>query len=198
MSDSLFGIKFEGGVVLAANASAAFSVLRIKDDEDRIMEIDDNKLIACAGPAGDFRNFLGMIKTEVELHKYQNHGTKMPVEAMCKFVRSELAYCLRKGPYQVDMLMAGHDEVTGNTTLKFCDYLAGMQEVNKGAHGYGAMFTYGLMDRYWKPKMTEAEALDLIEKCIEEMRVRFLLNSEHFKIKVVTAQGIKHVEQRKK
>lgn len=31
-------------------------------------------------------------------------------------------------------------------------------EASQAAHGYGAMFTLGLMDRYWKPDLTEAEA----------------------------------------
>merc|ERR1711865_676314 len=44
-----------------------------------------------------------------------------------------------------------------------------MEKVNKGAHGYGAMFTFGLMDRYWKPDMNLEECKDIIRKCIAEL-----------------------------
>lgn len=36
-----------------------------------MLEIDDNKVIGISGPDGDYRNFGGQIKLEVELYKYE-------------------------------------------------------------------------------------------------------------------------------
>ena len=44
----------------------------------------------------------------------------------------------------------------------------------KGAR-YGGFFTLGLLDRYWKPGLTEAECVDIIHKCIKEAKTRFTM-----------------------
>merc|ERR1712039_420346 len=103
--------------------------------------------------------------------------------------RNELAHALRRGPYQVDMLIAGYDG--DGPALYFLDYLASSEKVNKAAHGYGAYFALSIMDRYYKPDLTLDEAKDIIVKCIVEMQTRFLVHMGTFKCKVVTADGIR-------
>ena len=70
-----------------------------------------------------------------------------------------------------------------------------MQKLNKAAHGYGAYFTLGLMDRHWKPDITEEEGLALIRKCIKEMETRFIVNLTKFSIKIVNKDGVRALEQ---
>merc|ERR1719468_300027 len=111
----------------------------------------------------------------------------MSVKGATNFTRNELAHALRKGPYQVDMLIGGVDE--DGPQLYFMDYLASCEKVNKGAHGYGAMFTFGLMDRYYKENMSLDEAKDLIRKCITELETRFVMQLGKYKCKVVDKDG---------
>merc|ERR1719401_255584 len=103
--------------------------------------------MATSGPSADTTNFTEFISKNIRLHTLRT-GQEMTTKAAASFTRNELAYSLRKGPYQVDMLIAGVDD--GKPSLYFMDYLASMEKINKAAHGYGAMFTLGLMDRYWK------------------------------------------------
>lgn len=46
--DSLLGIKGDGFVLIAADASAGRSILVFKTDQDKIMELDSHKLLASA------------------------------------------------------------------------------------------------------------------------------------------------------
>ena len=39
--------------------------------------------------------------------------------------------------------------------------------------------------------MSEAEAKDVLEKCIAELQVRFLISQPNFKIKVVDKDGVR-------
>lgn len=39
--------------MIAADANAVSSVLKFKEDEDKILLIDDNKLLCLGGPVGD-------------------------------------------------------------------------------------------------------------------------------------------------
>jgi len=47
--------------------------------------------------------------------------------------------------------MAGYDEVGKKAELYYMDYLASMMALPYCAHGYGAHFTLGCMDAYYKP-----------------------------------------------
>ena len=46
--DSLLGIKGDGFVLMAADASAGRSILVFKTDQDKIMALDSHKLLASA------------------------------------------------------------------------------------------------------------------------------------------------------
>jgi len=52
----------------------------------------------------------------------------------------------------VNLLMAGFDKEAG-PELYFMDYLASLNKVPFGAHGYGSMFTVSIMDRHYHPGM---------------------------------------------
>ena len=61
-------------------------------------------------------------------------------------MRSELAYAIRKGPYQVNVLIAGFDKIDNCAKLYWLDYLGTLQQVNKGAHGYAGYFVNSVLD----------------------------------------------------
>lgn len=100
------------------------------------------------------------------------------------FSRSQMAQFLRKSPYNVNLLIGGYEEKKG-PSLYFMDYLASLHELPRCAHGYAAHFTLGLLDRFYKKDLTEAEGIDIIHKCIHELATRFLVNRTGFTIKIV-------------
>ena len=52
------------------------------------------------------------------------------------------------------------------------------------------------MDRFWKPGMSEEEAMGVLEKCINELQTRFLINSPVFRIKRVDKSGVEELEHK--
>lgn len=112
----------------------------------------------------------------------------MSIRATANFTRTELAHALRRGPYQVNLLIGGVDEE--GPQLYWMDYMASMTKVNKGAHGYANYFLGGLLDKHWKPDMTIEEALELAKLCKDEMSTRFLVSQKTFIAKIVTKDGI--------
>eukprot|EP00918_Siedleckia_nematoides_P105032 GHVU01229342.1.p2 GENE.GHVU01229342.1~~GHVU01229342.1.p2 ORF type:complete len:152 (-),score=22.98 GHVU01229342.1:1144-1599(-) len=147
--DSVIGIKGKDFVAVAADSFAAYSVFRYKNDEDKIIEVDEDKLIGTAGPHGDRMQFGEYIRKNVHLHRLRT-GIPLSTNAAANFTRNELAHFLRSNPHHVDMLMAGCDK-DGSPGLYWIDYLASMVPVDKGAHGYAAYFIMGLLDKEYKP-----------------------------------------------
>merc|ERR1719272_171600 len=114
---------------------------------------------ACVGPNADTVNFVEYISKNLRLAQLRT-GLDMSVKAAVNFTRNELATSLRKGPFQVDLIVAGHDE--DGPSLYFLDYLASSEKVTKAAHGYGAYFVLSVMDRYCKPDLSLEEAKDIM------------------------------------
>lgn len=47
------------------------------------------------------------------------------------------------------------------------------------------------MDRDWKEGQTEEEAVQIVEHCIRELQMRFLINQSNFIIKVIDRDGLR-------
>ena len=89
--------------------------------------------------------------------------------------------------------MAGYDEGVG-PSLYWMDYLASFTKVKFGAHGYAGAFISSVFDRDFKENMTEQEGIEVIKKCIHELKSRFLINQPNFTIKLVNKDGIKEIQ----
>ncbi|EER09201.1 proteasome subunit beta type 2, putative [Perkinsus marinus ATCC 50983] len=190
MTDCAFGIAGKDWVIIAADSHVEQSIVKFKTTEDKIYEMDNNKLVAgsnnktnnnnnnryhhhhhdllllAAGPQADSNQFLEFISRNVELYALVN-GVQLTTHALASFTRNELADALRKGPYQVNMLIGGYDDKDGSASLYYMDYLASCQKITRGAHGYAAYFVLGLLDKLYKKDMTQEDGLDAIKQCIK-------------------------------
>jgi 20S proteasome subunit beta 4 len=178
-------------VILAADQSNARSIITYQNNLDKIKELTSHSAMGVAGPNCDFVNFTEFIAKSVAFHEFMHDGLKLSTKAQANYCRSELALALRKGPYQVNILLAGYDEKDGTASLYFLDYMASLQKVQFGAHGYASSFCLSIMDRETKPGMTEADAMQVIDHCIHEIHTRFLISQPNFMIKIVDKDGVR-------
>eukprot|EP00922_Rhytidocystis_sp_ex-Travisia-forbesii_P058284 GHVS01086170.1.p1 GENE.GHVS01086170.1~~GHVS01086170.1.p1 ORF type:complete len:193 (+),score=29.03 GHVS01086170.1:272-850(+) len=190
--ETLIGIRGKDFVMVASDKYAGFSIYRMKNDEDKIMEVDDNKLLAAVGPIGDRTQFGEYMRKNIHLYRLRT-GLALRTSSAACFTRVQMAEFLRQNPYQVDLLLAGCDKEEG-PQLYWLDYLASLACVDKAAHGYGAYFVYGILDRHCHSGMTEEQAIDVMKLCVAELKTRFIMSQSEFNVKVITAKGIKHIE----
>lgn len=177
--------------MVCSDTSAAHSIVTIKHDEDKIVPIDSHKVFCLSGEAGDRVNFTEYIIANVKLYALRN-GTQLSTKSVAHFTRGELATALRKSPYHCNLLLAGWDKVTG-PSLYWMDYLATLNKINTGGTGYGSYFVLSMFDKLWHPDVSEAEALDMMLKGIEEVKQRLVVAPSHFIIKVIDKEGIRTV-----
>jgi len=122
-----------------------------------------------------------------------NNDMTLSTHATANFVRTELATALRRGPYQTNILLGGYDADAG-ASLYFLDYMASLQKVPFGAHGYCSNFCLSIFDREWKPDLTVDEGLEIMRKCKSELATRFLIAQPKFLVKIADADGVRVVE----
>jgi len=188
-------IGFVGGdfTLIAADMNAGRSIMVFQKNEDKIMQLDSHKLLGLGGDPADTVQEPEYFQKNMNLYALK-YGNKLTTHAAANYMRGEKSAKLRKGMAQVDMLLGGFDEGVG-PSLYFIDYLASMQKIDKGAHGYAGFFCNSLLDAHWKPGMTEAEGLALIDLCIAEMKRRFMIAMPNFMIKVVDKNGTRIVRR---
>jgi 20S proteasome subunit beta 4 len=103
----------------------------------------------------------------------------------------QLARALRKGPFQTNVLFGGYDKTLSEPALYYIDYMGSMAKMNYGAHGYAASFVSSVLDREWQKRLTVDQGLDVLRKCVFELRTRFLISQPKFIVKIVDANGIR-------
>ncbi|KAN0027427.1 hypothetical protein ACTFIV_000719 [Dictyostelium citrinum] len=189
--ETLLAFKVKGGVLCLADSSINHSIVKMKDDEDKILEIDGHKLLLSAGEPGDRVQFTEYISKNIKLYSLRN-SYPMSTPAAANYIRNELANSIRSHPYSINLILAGYDKEVeeGGTSLYYMDYLGSLQKLNFGCHGYASYFLLGLLDRHHKCDLSLEEGINLMHLCATELKTRFLVSGK-YTLKFVSAEGIK-------
>jgi 20S proteasome subunit beta 4 len=190
--DSAIGICGDEFVLIGSDMTQIRSIVVLKSDEEKIVDLDSHKIMSLSGPNGDRVAFSEYIKKNIALYTLR-HDAALSTHAAANFTRKELANALRSDPYQVNLLIGGWDHEQG-PALYYMDYLASMAKVPFAAHGYASFFVSGLLDRLCKSNMKLDEAREVMAACVKELSKRFLVNAEQWSFKVVDKDGARYID----
>ncbi|KAF8895850.1 20S proteasome subunit [Gymnopilus junonius] len=174
---------------MAADTTAARSIVKMKVDEDKIKTLSPHLLMAYSGEPGDTVQFAEYVERNIRLYQIRNLYALRP-SAAASWIRRSLAESLRsRRPYSVNLLLGGYDTATHDPHLYWIDYLGTISEVPFAAHGYGSYFALSLLDRG-----PLEEGLATLKRCIDEVSKRLVVSPGNYKIKVVDKDGVREVE----
>jgi 20S proteasome subunit beta 4 len=140
---------------------------------------------------GDRANFMEFVQKNLHLHEFRT-GKKLSTNAAAAWIRRQMADYLRsRTPFRVNMLLGGMNADGETTSLYYMDYLASANQVNYGAQGYCGYMAPAVLDKYWKPDMSLEEGMEVMNKVIEQLKMRLVFKQDKFVIKVLTKDGIK-------
>jgi len=189
-----FAITGKGYVIMAADTTAARSIVKMKTDEDKIKALSQNLLMTYSGEPGDTVQFAEYVERNIRLYQIRNVYGLRPAAA-ASWVRRSLADSIRsRKPYSVNLLLGGYDAAADKTELYWIDYLGTMASVPFAAHGYGSYFALSLLDRYHNPEADLEEGLATLKRCIDEVSKRLVVSPDRYKIKVVDKDGVREVQ----
>jgi hypothetical protein len=83
------------GLQVCTDSTAVHSIIRIKQDEDKIVPVDSHKVFCISGEAGDRVQFSEYIIANVKLYALRN-STQLSTKSVAHYTRGELATALRK------------------------------------------------------------------------------------------------------
>eukprot|EP00088_Acartia_fossae_P070470 TRINITY_DN9451_c0_g1_i1.p1 TRINITY_DN9451_c0_g1~~TRINITY_DN9451_c0_g1_i1.p1 ORF type:complete len:207 (-),score=51.10 TRINITY_DN9451_c0_g1_i1:497-1117(-) len=192
--ECLVGMQCNDFVMVAADMTAARSILVKKSDHKKYLKLSDKLLMAVTGESGDTNQFSEYVAKNIMLYKMRN-GYELSPAAAASFTRRNLAGYLRsRTPYHVNLLVAGYDDESGKPELYYMDYLASMAKLPYASHGYGGSFTTSILDRHFRPDMTRAQAYALMIECVKEVQKRLIINLPNFSVTVIDKEGIVDME----
>jgi len=171
--ETSFALTGKGYVIVAADTTAARSIVKMKDDQDKIKELSSHLLMAYSGEPGQFERayhrafandrssyyclfsfsgdtiqFAEYVERNIRLYQIRNLYPLRP-SAAASWIRRSLAESLRsRNAYSVNLLIGGYDLADHKPTLYWVDYLGTVVEVPFAAHGYGSYFALSLLDRW--------------------------------------------------
>ncbi|KAF5346874.1 hypothetical protein D9756_010572 [Leucocoprinus leucothites] len=192
--ETSFALTGKGYVIVAADTTSARSIVKMKNDEDKIKTVSPHLLMSYSGEPGDTVQFAEYIERNLRLYQIRNLYPLRP-SAAASWIRRSLAESLRsRSPYSVNLLVGGYDTSTHEPKLYWIDYLGTVSEVPFAAHGYGSYFVLSLLDRYHDPEAPLEEGLATLKRCIQEVSKRLIVSPEKYKVKVVDKDGVREVE----
>eukprot|EP01086_Lenisia_limosa_P009831 TRINITY_DN33509_c0_g1_i1.p1 TRINITY_DN33509_c0_g1~~TRINITY_DN33509_c0_g1_i1.p1 ORF type:complete len:193 (+),score=28.62 TRINITY_DN33509_c0_g1_i1:160-738(+) len=189
--ESLIGINGEGFSLIMADGSVTFSIIRLKQNEDKIREMNTHLLLGVVGNAGDRVHFTDLVEKEMSYYKFKN-GMQLEPDGVANHIRNTLWTALRKGPYEVQTLLGGFNK-EGKASLFSCDSLGTLLNVPFFAHGYSSHFLLALFDDMYKPDLTQEEGIELLRKCQEALSKRMVHQTPEYVVKLVNRDGIQKV-----
>lgn len=198
--DSIIGVKYDGGVLIAADSNNARSILVYQHNLDKIAQIAPNAIIGLSGPNADLVSYSEYIEKNLTLYHLMNPEHSLSTKSVASFCRNEMAKALRKGPFQVNTLLGGWDKTDstdekGEGSLYYLDYTGALQKLDYGIQGYASNFALSVLDREWKEGLTKAQALEIVDHCIGVLDTRFLISQPTFCVKSVSKDGVEVVRE---
>jgi len=189
-----FALTGKDYVLVAADTTAAHSIVKMKVDEDKIKTLSPHLLMAYSGESGDTIKFAEFVERNIRLYQIRNLYPLRPQSAAA-WIRRSLAESLRsRSPYTVNLLVGGYDSAEKSPHLYWIDYLGTMASVPFAALGYGSYFALSLLDRYHNPDGSLEEGLETLQRAINETAKRLIVSPGNYIVKVVDKDGVREVQ----
>ena len=106
--DTVFGIAGEDWVLIVTDTAVNRSIFTLKHDEEKITDLNEFKILGAAGEQNDRYQFTNYIQRNLQLQEFRT-GFELGVDATAQYMRNELATALRKGPYNINIMLGGYD-----------------------------------------------------------------------------------------
>jgi len=186
---TVLGLKYKGGVMLAADTLASYGSMARYKDVRRIKSVGPCTLIGASGEISDFQSVMERLDGMNQEDLNQSDGYRRNPSEIFSFLRAVMYNRRSKmNPLWNQLLVAGFH---GNAPfLGYVDLIGTAYEENFIATGYGAYLAIPIIRERWNPEMDEGEARALMEDCLRVMYYRDCRASNRIQIAKATAEGV--------
>ena len=193
---SVLGVKYNGGVMLAADTLLSYGSMAKTMDASRLVEVDQT-LIGASGEFSDFQAIQEMLEAkslEMQsglLQERDSEDAPMTARSMWNYLRVVMYHRRNKmNPLWNSVVVCGKDGASGEFFLGVVDRLGTTVEDNIMATGFGSYMGIPLLREKWRADMDEGEARALLEDCMKVLFYRDCRASSRIQLAKVSNDGV--------
>eukprot|EP00600_Ochromonadales_sp_CCMP1393_P009014 CAMPEP_0174969030 /NCGR_PEP_ID=MMETSP0004_2-20121128/8499_1 /TAXON_ID=420556 /ORGANISM="Ochromonas sp., Strain CCMP1393" /LENGTH=250 /DNA_ID=CAMNT_0016218401 /DNA_START=61 /DNA_END=813 /DNA_ORIENTATION=- len=185
---TVIGIKYAGGVMLAADTLASYGSLARYKDVRRLQQVGTSTIIGASGEISDFQSIMEMLEGMHQTDLNEDDGYNRTPSEYFNYLRAVMYQRRGKGnPLWNQLLVGGfHRE---KPFLGYVDMIGTAYEENFIATGFGAYLAIPLIRERWNADMDEGEARALLEDCLRVMFYRDCRALNRIQIAKATEDG---------
>ena len=189
---SVMALKYNGGIMVAADTAISYGGMRKVKDARRIVKLNDECIFGCSGEMADAQELRKQLDLRQEQDEIAQDGATFlsPRDYYNFIAEHNYRRRLKMDPLWCSTIVAGVSKASGEHFLGMTDLYGTRVENNFLLTGLSAHYCQVLMTNSWRADMTEAEARTLIEACMRVMFYRDKKSLDNIQISTVTAAGV--------
>lgn len=196
---SVLGLKFDGGVVLAADTLGSYGSLARFRDVSRLKVVgDSNTVVGGSGDYADFQHIQSLLEQKVNDDACLNDGHGYTPKSIYSWL-TRLMYHRRSkfNPLWNQIVVGGVKD--GESFLGCVDKIGVAFEAPTIATGFGAYLAQPILrDAFEKnPSMSAEEAGQVVERCLRVLFYRDARSLNKYEVAVVDNHGVVMNQQRR-
>ncbi|NWR39220.1 PSB4 protein, partial [Tachuris rubrigastra] len=188
---SVLGVKFEGGVMLAADTVGSYGSLARFRGISRLLRVNDCTVLGASGDYADFQYLRQVIDQMVIDEELLGDGHTYSPRAIHSWL-TRVMYNRRSkiNPLWNTVVIGGFSG--GQGFLGYVDMLGVAYEAPTLATGFGAYLAQPLMREVLEKKqsLSQEEARDLLERCLRILYYRDARSFNRYELATVTEKGV--------
>ncbi|XP_057316128.1 proteasome subunit beta type-4-like [Hydractinia symbiolongicarpus] len=188
---SVIGIKFDSGVVLAADMLGSYGSTARFPGVSRTMKVNSNTALVASGDYADYQMLKEYLDSMMIENDIEDDGHEYTPQALFSYLRMLMYHKRSKfDPLWNTLVIGGRNQ--GKSFLGYVDKLGVAYEENCIATGYGAYIAIPLIRKALedKPNLSQIEAVKLVVDCLRVLYYRDARSINKFEITIVTDGGV--------
>lgn len=188
---SVLGVKFDGGVIIAADRLGSYGSLARFRGISRVMKVNDRTVMAAGGDYADFQFLHDVVEQRVIDEECLDDGISYTPKALHSWLTRVMYNRRSRFNPLWNTVVVGGLENDGSVYLGTVNMIGIAFQNEAIATGFGAHLALPILRDALekKPKLTAAEAKELIAKCMEVLFYRDARSFDEFEMAIITSQG---------
>ncbi|XP_070535384.1 proteasome subunit beta type-4-like [Ptychodera flava] len=187
---SVIGLKFDGGVMIAADTLGSYGSLARFRDISRIYPVNENTIFGASGDIADFQFMKSIVEQKIIDEECLDDGHGYKPKALFSWL-TRVMYNRRSkfNPLWNVYVVAGMQD--DEPFLGYVNMIGTAYQAPTIANGFGSYIAQPILREAYEKnnKMTLAEAKEVITKCMRVLFYRDARSYNRFEIAYITKDG---------
>ncbi|XP_046350362.1 proteasome subunit beta type-4-like [Haliotis cracherodii] len=187
---SVLGIKFNGGIAIAADMLGSYGSMARFRDISRVLKVNETTVLGGGGDYADFQFIRSIINQRVIDEECLNDGFSYTPRSLFSWL-TRVLYNRRSNfnPLWNVFVVGGMDK--DEPFLGYVDKIGVAYESTTIATGYGAYIAQPIMREALekKPDISQEEAEQLLDRCLRLLYYRDARSLNKYQVAIVTKDG---------